>query len=162
MTSSASPSHRPAQKPLSARRSTKPKARPSASKKSAQQKLVSPKDEKALLEPALERGGKSKRTALQPTADSPLDEILGLQPDHVPAGNGHIPSSGTSDAQTFSSEPHVTRSIDALALRPMSLEEAVKEMETRNRDIFIFRDTTGPLRVLHCRRDSTLELIELP
>ncbi len=125
-------------------------------------KTRQPKDEKALLEPALERGGKSKRTALQPTADSPLDEILGLQPDHVPAGNGHIPSSGTSDAQTFSSEPHVTRSIDALALRPMSLEEAVKEMETRNRDIFIFRDTTGPLRVLHCRRDSTLELIELP
>ena len=40
-----------------------------------------PKDEKAVVEPALERGGKAKRTALLPVAESPVDEILGLRPD---------------------------------------------------------------------------------
>ena len=44
----------------------------------------------------------------------------------------------------------------------MSLEEAVKEMETRNREVFVFRDRTGLVRILHCRRDGILELIELP
>ena len=44
----------------------------------------------------------------------------------------------------------------------MSLDEAVKELETRHREIFVFRDREGLLRILHCRRDHTLELIELP
>ena len=120
-----------------------------------------PKDEKTLVEPALERGGKSNGTALLSTPDSPLDEVLGLQPDLAPdpvPRNGH----GAAKEEDHSSEPHVTRTIDAVALRPMSLEEAVKELETRNRDIFVFRDRTGLLRILHCRRDHTLELIELP
>ena len=38
------------------------------------------------------------------------------------------------------SEPHVVRSTDGVALRPMSLEEAVKEAAFRDRDVFVFRD----------------------
>ncbi len=123
-----------------------------------------PKDEKTLVEPALERGGKSKRTALLATADSPLDELLGLRPDIAPGPGTAANGNGTHAAAQadHSSEPHVTRSIDAVALRPMSLEEAVKELETRNRELFVFRDRAGLLRILHCRRDHTLELIELP
>ncbi len=127
-----------------------------------------PKDEKTLVEPALERGGKSKRTALLATPDSPLDEVLGLQPDLAPGpgtaanGNGKHAAAEAGSGADHSSEPHVTRSIDAVALRPMSLEEAVKELETRNRELFVFRDRAGLLRILHCRRDHTLELIELP
>lgn len=124
-----------------------------------------PKDEKTVVEPALERGGKLKRTTLLSTPDSPLDEVLGLQPDLAPApargesnGNGRL----SAQAEDPDTEPHVTRSIDAFALRPMSLEEAVKELETRHREIFVFRDKAGLLRILHCRRDHTLELIELP
>ncbi len=37
-------------------------------------------------------------------------------------------------------EPHVSRSTDGVALRPMSLEEAVKEAAFRDRDVFVFRD----------------------
>jgi len=37
-------------------------------------------------------------------------------------------------------EPHVVRSSDGVALRPMSLEEAVKEAAFRDRDVFVFRD----------------------
>ena len=132
-------------------------------KRATQKRL--PKDEKMLLEPALERGGKGKRTALLPTADSPLDETLGLQPDRAP-GTPSSPAAahgnGLISGSEMDTESHVTRVIDAVSLRPMSLEEAVKEMETSNRGIFVFRDKAGPLRILHCRRDGTLELIELP
>ena len=40
-------------------------------------------------------------------------------------------------------EPHVVRSTDAVALRPMSLEEAVKEAAFRDRDVFVFRNHAG-------------------
>lgn len=60
------------------------------------------------------------------------------------------------------SEPHVVRSTDGVALRPMSLEEAVKEAAFRDRDIFVFRDHTGKAMVLHRKRDGKMELIEVP
>jgi putative sigma-54 modulation protein len=59
-------------------------------------------------------------------------------------------------------EPHVVRSADSVALRPMTLEEAVKEAEFRDRDVFVFRDNEGNLKVLHRKRDGKMELIEAP
>ena len=59
-------------------------------------------------------------------------------------------------------EPHVVRSPDSVALRPMSLEEAVKEAEFRDRDVFVFRDAKGQAMVLHRKRDGQMELIEVP
>jgi len=60
------------------------------------------------------------------------------------------------------SEPHVVRSNDGVALRPMSLEEAVKEAEFRDRDVFVFRNHAGQAMVLHRKRDGKMELIEVP
>ncbi|HXP09514.1 MAG TPA: HPF/RaiA family ribosome-associated protein, partial [Acidobacteriaceae bacterium] len=60
------------------------------------------------------------------------------------------------------SEPHVVRSLDSVALRPMTLEEAVKEAEFRDRDVFVFRDNEGNVKVLHRKRDGKMELIEAP
>jgi putative sigma-54 modulation protein len=60
------------------------------------------------------------------------------------------------------SEPHVVRSTDGVALRPMSLEEAVKEAEFRDRDVFVFRNHGGQAMVLHRKRDGKMELIEVP
>lgn len=60
------------------------------------------------------------------------------------------------------SEPHVVRSTDGVALRPMSLEEAVKEAAFRDRDVFVFRDYAGKAMVLHRKRDGKMELIEVP
>lgn len=60
------------------------------------------------------------------------------------------------------SEPHVVRSTDGVALRPMSLEEAVKEAAFRDRDVFVFRDHAGKAMVLHRKRDGKMELIEVP
>jgi putative sigma-54 modulation protein len=59
-------------------------------------------------------------------------------------------------------EPHIVRSIDSQAMRPMSLEEAVKEAAFRDRDVFVFRDRYGQVMVLHHRRDHKTELIQIP
>jgi len=59
-------------------------------------------------------------------------------------------------------EPHVVRSIDSAAMRPMSLEEAVKEAAFRDRDVFVFRDKEGQAMVLHRKRDGKMELIQVP
>jgi putative sigma-54 modulation protein len=59
-------------------------------------------------------------------------------------------------------EAHVSRTNDAVALRPMTLEEAVKEAEFRDRDVFVFRDAQGKVKVLHRKKDGKMELIEAP
>jgi len=59
-------------------------------------------------------------------------------------------------------EPHVVRSNDAVALRPMSVEEAVKEAAFRDREVFVFRDHAGQVMVLYRKRDGKMELIEVP
>ena len=61
-----------------------------------------------------------------------------------------------------SSEVHVVRSEDAVAMRPMTLEEAIKEAHFRDRDVFVFRDPKGKVMVLHRTRDGKMELIEAP
>jgi len=59
-------------------------------------------------------------------------------------------------------EPHLVRSKDGVALRPMTLEEAVKEAAFRDREVFVFRDHGGHAMVLHRKRDGKMELIEVP
>jgi putative sigma-54 modulation protein len=59
-------------------------------------------------------------------------------------------------------EPHILSAAEALAIRPMTIEEAVKEAEFRDRDLLVFRDPAGDLFVLHRRRDGTMELVEVP
>jgi putative sigma-54 modulation protein len=59
-------------------------------------------------------------------------------------------------------EVHVVHSKDSVALRPMTLEEAIKEAHFRDRDVFVFRDPKGKLMVLHRTREGKMELIEAP
>lgn len=59
-------------------------------------------------------------------------------------------------------EPHILSAAEALAIRPMTIEEAVKEAEFRDRDLLVFRNLSGELFVLHRRRDGTMELVEIP
>ena len=40
-------------------------------------------------------------------------------------------------------EVHLVRSDEAVAMRPMTLEEAIKEAHFRDRDVFVFRDPKG-------------------
>jgi putative sigma-54 modulation protein len=59
-------------------------------------------------------------------------------------------------------EPHILSAAEALAIRPMTIEEAVKEAEYRDRDLLVFRNVAGDLFVLHRRRDGKMELVEIP
>jgi len=59
-------------------------------------------------------------------------------------------------------EVHLVHAKDSVALRPMTLEEAIKETHFRDRDVFVFRDPKGKVMVLHRTRDGKMELIEAP
>ena len=59
-------------------------------------------------------------------------------------------------------EVHLVHAQDSVALRPMTLEEAIKEAHFRDKDVFVFRDPKGRLIVLHRTRDGKMELIEAP
>jgi putative sigma-54 modulation protein len=59
-------------------------------------------------------------------------------------------------------EVHLVRSDDAVAVSPMTLEEAIKEAHFKDRDVFIFRDPKGKVMVLHRARDGKMQLIEVP
>ena len=60
------------------------------------------------------------------------------------------------------SEPHIVRSRNGVAMRPLTLEEAVKEAQFRDHDVFVFRDPNGKVMVLHRTKDGKMELIEAP
>jgi putative sigma-54 modulation protein len=63
-------------------------------------------------------------------------------------------------ANTHTSEAHLVKTQESLALRPMTIEEAIKECEFRDREVFVFRDKKGNVKVLHRTKDGKLELIE--
>src|SRR5215475_4960591 len=89
-----------------------------------------------------------------------------LEPVAAPAeGGGRVPVSivvHKFPAIAKSTEVHLVRSGQAVAMRPMTLEEAIKEAHFRDRDVFIFRDPKGKLMILHRTRDGKMELIEAP
>jgi putative sigma-54 modulation protein len=57
---------------------------------------------------------------------------------------------------------HLVRSDEAVAMRPMTLEEAIKEAHFKDRDVFVFRDPKGKVMVLHRAKDGKMQLIEVP
>jgi putative sigma-54 modulation protein len=59
-------------------------------------------------------------------------------------------------------EVHLVRSNESVAMRPMTLEEAIKEAHFKDRDVFVFRDPKGKVMVLHRARDGKMQLIEVP
>jgi putative sigma-54 modulation protein len=59
-------------------------------------------------------------------------------------------------------EPHIVASSEAIVLKPLTIEEAVKEAEFRDRDLLIFRNPAGVTFVLHRRRNGQMDLVELP
>ncbi|HTZ59301.1 MAG TPA: ribosome-associated translation inhibitor RaiA [Acidobacteriaceae bacterium] len=115
-----------------------------------------PKQEKQVEEPAIARSGRS--------ADAEGNTAKTTNGNGASNGKNHaIPVTVHSfPARVPIAEPHIVRSVDSVALRPMTLEEAVKEAEFRDRDVFVFRDNEGNVKVLHRKRDGKMELIEAP
>ena len=127
-----------------------------------------PKDDKIAHEPELARPRNNPMSvAALPDVPEPIlpaSKTPGARPANGMT-NGrkpepvkvHSPSHGRHIA-----EPHVVHCDDCLAEHSMTLDEAVKESEARDKDVFVFRDQVGDLQVLHRRRDGVMELIALP
>jgi len=97
-------------------------------------------------------------------------EQAGLQPEQLTvavAVGGDLTTAVPVKVHSFPSviritEAHVTKSSDSVSFKPLTLEEAVKEAEFRDREVFVFRDPQGNVKVLHRKKDGKLELIEAP
>lgn len=89
------------------------------------------------------------------------------EPTIAIAVNGDLKTAVPVKVHSFPSrvrvtETHVTKSSDSVSYKPLTLEEAVKEAEFRDREVFVFRDLEGRVKVLHRKRDGKMELIEAP
>ena len=93
--------------------------------------------------------GKLPVESTQPASASPESAVVSVVVHKFPA------IAKTTDV-------HLTRSSDCVAIRPMTLEEAIKEAHFRDRDVFVFRDPKGKVMVLHRTREGKMELIEAP
>ncbi|MGH9528494.1 MAG: ribosome hibernation-promoting factor, HPF/YfiA family [Terriglobales bacterium] len=93
--------------------------------------------------------GKASAEASQSAASLPKNKSVPLLVHKFPA-------------VAKSTEVHLVHSDDSVALRPMTIEEAIKEAHFRDRDVFVFRDPKGKVMVLHRTREGKMELIEAP
>lgn len=102
-------------------------------------------------------GHSSEATEVEPRNDGVMQTKVGLtEKTAVPVAVHRYP------AVAKTTEVHLVRSDEAIAMRPMTLEEAIKEAHFRDRDVFVFRDPKGKLMILHRTRDGKMELIEAP
>jgi len=113
-----------------------------------------PKEEKIMTAPPVAR---PKARATQPPPEGGEEE----------AGRGAGKARASIAVHSFPAratvvEPHIVKSGEAIALKPLTIEEAVKEAEFRDRDLLIFRTKSGDTFVLHRRRDGQMELVEIP
>ncbi|MGC2497014.1 MAG: sigma 54 modulation/S30EA ribosomal C-terminal domain-containing protein, partial [Acidobacteriaceae bacterium] len=122
-----------------------------------------PKEEKQQNEVVPPRSRKSNRAHPEPEENPVAEAIAAAKANGKRAGRTMVPVTvHTFPATRPIPEPHIVRSSDSVALRPMTIEEAVKEAEFRDRDVFVFRTNEGTVCVLHRKRDGKMELIEAP
>ncbi len=110
-----------------------------------------PKEEKVLTAPPVSR---PKSRGTQPPADE-ADTKTTRAKARTSIAVHSFPSKATVV------EPHILKSAEAITLRPMTIEEAVKDAEFRDRDLLIFHNLAGEMFVLHRRRDGQMELVEI-
>jgi len=98
------------------------------------------------------RQSKPLSVVLAPDSSAPLKpktSISTLNGKSKP--NGKVKPSGL----------HIVPAPEAMSQEPMTIEEAVKEAEFRNQQVFVFRDPAGDVKVLHCAGDGLVRLIEV-
>jgi putative sigma-54 modulation protein len=112
-----------------------------------------PKEEKLPDEPPVSRTKKRVVPAKAASAEA--------KPARVSSKSRASIAVHSFPARTTIVEPHVLKSAEAMAVKPMTIEEAVKDAEFRDRDLLVFRNAAGDLYVLHRRRDGEMELVEV-
>jgi putative sigma-54 modulation protein len=101
--------------------------------------------------------GRVDETAVQSNGQSGVQTVVGTsEKTAVPVMVHKYP------AVAKTTEVHLVRTNESVAMRPMTLEEAIKEAHFKDRDVFIFRDPKGKLMILHRTREGKMELIEAP
>ncbi|HUZ05294.1 MAG TPA: ribosome-associated translation inhibitor RaiA [Acidobacteriaceae bacterium] len=90
------------------------------------------------------------------------DETILVVPSTSTKGRASLAAVAASTAQETAAELHIVPSKESVAKRAMSIHEAVKEAEYRDRDVFVFRDHAGDVKVLHRTREGIVQLIEVP
>jgi putative sigma-54 modulation protein len=114
-----------------------------------------PKEEKTLTAPPVAR---TKARPAQPAAEA--GEADEGKPTRSKARASIAVHSFPSRPAVV--EPHILKNGEAIVMKPMTIEEAVKDAEFRDRDLLIFRNAAGDTFVLHRRRDGQMELVEIP
>jgi putative sigma-54 modulation protein len=112
-----------------------------------------PKGDKVLTAPPVAR----PKARVEPDADRDEEKAASLAAKARASIAVH-----SFPARTTLVEPHIVRNGEAVAMTPMTIEEAVKDTEFRDRDLLIFRTASGDTFVLHRRRDGQMELVEIP
>jgi len=112
-----------------------------------------PKEEKVLTAPRVAR---PKTRAAQPEEDAEEEK-----PDRTSKKARAAIPVHSFPAQKAVVAPHVVTNGEAFSMTPMTVEEAVKEAEFRDRDLLVFHNPSGELFVLHRRRDGEMELVEI-
>ena len=113
-----------------------------------------PTEEKVLTAPPVAR---PKARAAQPEADA-----AEAKPSRARKKAGAEIAVHSFPARKTVVEPHIVSAGEAIALKAMTIEEAVKDAEFRDRDLLVFRNLSGEFFVLHRRRDGQMELVEIP
>jgi len=111
-----------------------------------------PKEEKVLPEPIVAR---VKARAAQPKETITVPKAISAKKRTAIAVH-------SAPTRSTVMEPHVIKSSQVVARKPMTIEEAVKDAEAGDRDLLVFRNADGDLFVLHRRRDGEMELLEIP
>ena len=92
----------------------------------------------------------------------PISAVLPeITPEPQPPARGRVRVKKTAGTNGKVSGLHVVPAPESMAQRPMTIEEAVKEAESRDQQVFVFRDMTGDVKVLHCAGDGIVRLIEV-
>ncbi len=111
---------------------------------------------------------KTKWLSKKRKAGKKFDGEAAQNQDSIEAAVGLTESAAVSvtvhkfPAVAKTTEVHLSHAKDSVALRPMTLEEAIKEAHFRDRDVFVFRDPKGKVMILHRTREGKMELIEAP
>ena len=114
-----------------------------------------PKEEKVLTAPPVARPKARATQSEQPTA-------VEAKPARARKKASVVIAVHKSPTRKTVIEPHVVSGGEAIAEKAMTIEEAVKEVESNDRDLLIFHNLSGEQYVLHRRRDGEMELVELP
>lgn len=110
-----------------------------------------PKEEKVMT--ALPVTRTKSRRAIEPMEEAPEDSAVGKSRKPIAVHSFPAPQRIP--------ESHVIATSEALVEHPLRIEEAVKELEYRDRELLIFHSPDGHLYAMHRRRDGNIALVEI-